>query len=127
MGPRVVVFSCQWSPHYGFQSLYRRGRRGEGEALRVLTTCVGRVGEDLVLEAFRRGAASVWVLSCPAAECRHGLDRARLASRIAATRGILATLGIDPELLVAREVAAHEGPQVADELAELAASLGPPR
>ena len=63
--PRIVIFSCQWAPHYAFQSLYRRGRRGEGDGVRVLTACVGRVGEDLVLEAFRQGADGVAVLGCP--------------------------------------------------------------
>jgi hypothetical protein len=39
--PRIVVFSCQWAPHYAWQSLDRRGRRGEGDGVRVLTACVG--------------------------------------------------------------------------------------
>ena len=123
MGPRVVAFSCQWSPHYGLQSLYRRGRRGEWEALRVLTACVGRVGEDLVLEAFRQGAEGVWVLSCPEESCRHGLDRARHATRIAALRGILETLGIPPERLVARTYAPHEGERIAAEIAAFTNAL----
>jgi len=119
----VVIFSCQWAPHYAFQSLYRRGRRGEGEAVRVVAACVGRVGEDLVLEAFRRGAAAVWVLSCPPASCRHGLDHERLAARLRTLAGILATLGIPPERLVHRACEAHDGDRLAADLAAFVASL----
>ena len=121
--PQVVVFSCQAAPHYAFQSLYRRGRRGEGATLRVLTACVGRVGEDLVLEAFRLGADAVWVLSCPPELCRHGLERSRFERRMDAVRGILATLGVPPERLVVGSCEPHDGERLAAELAAFVASL----
>ena len=113
---RLVVFSCQWAPHYAFQSLYRRGRRGEGDGVRVLTACVGRVGEDLVLEAFRQGADGVALLSCPAELCRHGLDHARFQARLDSLRAILATLGIPAEHLLAGAFRPHEGERLAEEI-----------
>ena len=48
MPPRIVVFSCQWAPHYAFQSLYRRGVRGEGDGVRVLTACVGHCPQEAI-------------------------------------------------------------------------------
>jgi F420-non-reducing hydrogenase iron-sulfur subunit len=125
--PRVVVFSCQWEPHACFQSLYRRGLRGEGDGVRVVTACVGRVGEDLVLEAFRLGARGVWVLGCPPARCRHGLDRRRFDARIGALRGILATLGIPAGRLVVESLEPHEAERIAGEIASFAASLAEAR
>ena len=122
--PRVVVFSCQWSPHACFQSLYRRGLRGEGDGgVRVVAACVGRVGEDLALEAFRQGAAGVWILGCPPEACRHGLDRARFDARIGALRRILGTLGIPAERLVVGSFEPHEAERLAEELGAFAASL----
>jgi coenzyme F420-reducing hydrogenase delta subunit len=126
-GAPVVVFSCQWSPHACFQSLYRRGRRGEAAGIRVVAACVGRVGEDLVLEAFRQGAAGVWVLGCPPDLCRHGLDRRRFDERIGALRRILGTLGIPAERLVVRSYHPHEAERLADELGGFAAALGEAR
>jgi coenzyme F420-reducing hydrogenase delta subunit len=117
-GPGIVIFSCQWAPHYGFQSLYRRGVRGEGAGVRVLTACVGRVGEDVVLEAFRQGAAGVAVLRCPPELCRHGLDHAKLDARIASLRGILATLGIPTDRLLVEAFHPHEGERLAAALGE---------
>ncbi|HEY5999872.1 MAG TPA: hydrogenase iron-sulfur subunit [bacterium] len=114
--PRIVVFSCQWAPHYAFQSLYRRGRRGEGEAVRVMTACIGRVGEDLVLEAFRQGADGVAVLSCPHDLCRHGLDHSRFQARLGALRAILATLGIPAGHLLVGAFHPHEGERLAEEI-----------
>ena len=116
-GLQIVVFSCQWAPQYAFQSLYRRGRRGEGDGVRVLTACVGRVGEDLVLEAFRQGADGVAVLSCPPEQCRHGLDHGKFQARLASLRAVLATLGIPAELLLAAAFHPHEGGRLADEIA----------
>jgi len=124
--PRIVVFSCQWAPHYGFQSLYRRGRRGEGDGVRVLTACVGRVGEDLVLEAFRRGAEGVAVLGCPPELCRHGLDHERFRARLAALRGILETLGIPEKRLFVGAFHPHEAELLEKSLGEFAGALGAP-
>jgi coenzyme F420-reducing hydrogenase delta subunit len=121
---RVVVFSCQWSPHYCFQTLYRRRLRGEGEAVRVVASCVGRIGEDLVLEAFRHGASGVWVLGCPPDLCRHGLDHGRFDARIASLRGILATLGIPQDRLVVERPHPHEAERLATEIRRFAAAAG---
>jgi len=111
--PRIVVFSCQWAPHYAFQSLYRRGVRGEGDGVRVLSACVGRVGEDLVLEAFRQGADGVAVLGCPPELCRHGLDHERFQARLLSLRAILETLGIPAERLLIGACRPHEGELIA--------------
>ena len=122
-GTRIIIFSCQWTPHYAFQTLYRRGRRGEGDSMRVLTACIGRVGEDLVLEAFRQGADGVAVLSCPPELCRHGLDHGRFQARLASLRAILATLGIPAEHLLVDAFHPHEGERLADEIAAFAARV----
>ena len=121
--PRIVVFSCQWAPHYAFQSLYRRGRRGEGDGVRILTACVGRIGEDLVLEAFRQGADGVAVFGCPPELCRHGLDHGKFKARLAALRSILETLGIPTDHLLVGAFHPHEGEQLAERLEKFAASL----
>lgn len=124
--PRVVVFSCQHAPHYAFQSLYRRGVRGEGDGVRVLTACVGRVGEDLVLEAFRLGADGVAVLGCPPELCRHGLDHGRFEARLGALRAILATLGIPAERLLVGAFHPHEGDRLAEALGAFCAAVAAP-
>jgi coenzyme F420-reducing hydrogenase delta subunit len=121
--PRIVVFSCQWAPHYAFQSLYRRGRRGEGEGVRVMTACIGRVGEDLVLEAFRQGADGVAVLSCPHELCRHGLDHSRFQARLGSLRAVLATLGIPAAHLLVAAFHPHEGERLAAEIGAFAARV----
>jgi len=124
--PKIVVFSCQWAPHYAFQSLYRRGRRGEGDGVRVLTACVGRVGEDVVLEAFRQGADGVAVLGCPPELCRHGIDLERFHTRIDTLRAIIETLGIPANHLLVSTFHPHEGEQLAECLEKFTAALDTP-
>ena len=124
ISPRVVVFSCQWAPHYALQSLYRRGRRGEGDGVRVLTACVGRIGEDMVLEAFRLGAVGVAVFGCPPELCRHGLDLDRFHARMNSLRAILETLGIPADRLLIGAFQPHEGEQLAECLEKFSAGLG---
>ncbi len=121
--PRIIVFSCQWAPHYAFQSLYRRGRRGEGLGVRVLTACVGRVGVDLVLEAFQQGADGVAVFGCPPDLCRHGLDHKRFAARIATLRSILETLGIPAHHLLVDAYQPHEAERLATEIERFTAGI----
>jgi len=125
--PRIVIFSCQWAPHYAFQSLYRRGLRGEGDGVRVLTACVGRVGEDLVLETFRLGADGVAVLSCPPELCRHGLDHQRFMARLASLRAILETLGIPAHHLLVGAFHPHEAERLAGEIELFAAMIATSR
>lgn len=122
--PKIVVFSCQWAPHYAFQSLYRRGRRGEGDGVRMLTACIGRVGEDLVLEAFRQGADGVAVLGCPPEFCRHGLDQERFRARLASLRAILETLGIPAHRLLVGSFHPHEAERLAESLEQFRAGIG---
>ena len=122
--PRIVVFSCQWSPHYALQSLYRRGRRGEGDGVRVLTACVGRCGEDVVLEAFRLGADGVAVLGCPPELCRHDLDQERFHARVTTLRAIIETLGIPADRLLVGAFHPHEGEQLAECLEKFVAGIG---
>ena len=124
--PRIIVFSCQWAPHYAFQSLYRRGRRGEGDGMRVLTACIGRVGEDLVLEAFRQGADGVAILGCPPELCRHGLDRERFHARLATLRSILETLGIPAHRLLIAAFHPHEAEHLAESLEQFISAVGTP-
>jgi len=121
--PRIVVFTCQWAPHYALQSLYRRDRRGEGDGVRVLAACIGRVGEDLVLEAFRRGADGVAVLSCPPELCRHGLEHGPFNERLDAVRAILETLGIPAHRLLAGAYQPHEAERIAEDLQQFAAGI----
>jgi len=123
ISPRIVVFSCQWAPHYAFQSLYRRGRRGEGDGVRLLTACVGRVGEDLVLEAFRQGADGVAVFGCPPELCRHGLDHERFTTRLATLRAILETLGIPAHHLLIGAFHPHEAERLAGEIEQFVAAI----
>ena len=123
MPPRIVVFSCQWAPHYALQSLYRRGRRGEGDGVRVLSACVGRIGEDVVLEAFRLGAEGVAVLGCPPELCRHGLDLERFHARVKTLRAIIETLGIPADRLLVSAFHPHEGGQLAECLEKFIAGL----
>lgn len=121
--PRIVVFSCQWAPHYALQSLYRRGRRGEGDGVRVLATCVGRIGEDVVLEAFRLGADGVAVLCCPPGLCRHGLDLERFNARVTTLRAIIETLGIPADHLLVGAFHPHEGEKLAACLEKFSADI----
>lgn len=124
--PWIVVFSCQWAPHYAFQSLYRRGLRGEGDGVRVLAACAGRIGEDVVLEAFRQGAEGVAVLTCPRELCRHGLDLDRFHARVDTLRAIIETLGIPAGNLLVAAFHPHEGEQLAACLDTFAAGLDAP-
>jgi coenzyme F420-reducing hydrogenase delta subunit len=91
--------------------------------VRVLTACVGRIGEDVVLEAFRLGADGVAVLGCPPELCRHGLDLDRFRTRVDTLRAIIETLGIPTDRLLVGAFHPHEGEQLADCLEKFIAGI----
>ena len=73
--------------------------------------CSGRIGPELILEAFRLGADGVLVLGCPAGTCHYNDGNRHVLKRIILLKTLLEPLGVSPERLVLDWVSAGEGEQ----------------
>jgi len=105
---KVIVFACNWCSYAG-ADLAGLSRLQYPASSRVIRTmCSGRVSEEFILRAFRRGAPVVLVSGCHFADC-HYIDANRWAQkRVEKLWDKLEKLGIRPERLQLEWISAAE-------------------
>ncbi|RKZ29559.1 methyl-viologen-reducing hydrogenase subunit delta [bacterium] len=93
--PKIIVFCCNWSVNPGLR-LSVFPDEEETTFKTIVTMCCGRVGPELILEAFTRGAWGVMLAGCPPEECEHdGNYKAR--KRVLLIKKTLEQFNIEPE------------------------------
>jgi heterodisulfide reductase subunit A len=105
---KVIVFACNWCSYAGadLAGLSRLQYPASGRVIR--TMCSGRVSEEFILRAFRKGAPVVLVSGCHFADC-HYIDANRWAQkRVEKLWDKLEKLGIRPERLQLEWISAAE-------------------
>ncbi|KPJ61418.1 MAG: methyl-viologen-reducing hydrogenase subunit delta [Latescibacteria bacterium DG_63] len=110
---KVVVFACNWCSYAGgdFAGISRLQYPTSPRLIR--TMCSGRVKEDFVLHAFRKGAPIVLVSGCHFADC-HYIDANRQTQlRVYRLWDKLEKNGIRPERLQLEWISAAEAQKFA--------------
>ncbi len=105
---KVVVFACNWCSYAGadLAGLSRLQYPASGRVIR--TMCSGRVSEEFILRAFRKGAPVVLVSGCHFADC-HYIDANRWTQkRVEKLWDKLEKWGIRPERLQLEWISAAE-------------------
>ncbi|MFQ5906031.1 MAG: hydrogenase iron-sulfur subunit [bacterium] len=105
---KVIVFACNWCSYAGadLAGLSRLQYPSSGRIIR--TMCSGRVTEEFILRAFRKGAPVVLVSGCHFADC-HYIDANRWTQkRVEKLWDRLEKLGIRPERLQLEWISAAE-------------------
>jgi heterodisulfide reductase subunit A len=105
---KVIVFACNWCSYAGadLAGLSRLQYPASGRVIR--TMCSGRVSEEFILRAFRKGAPVVLVSGCHFADC-HYIDANRWAQkRVEKLWDKLEKLGIRVERLQLEWISAAE-------------------
>jgi coenzyme F420-reducing hydrogenase delta subunit len=80
------------------------------------------------LEAFEQGADGVYVVACPLGNCHHVRGNERGRARVARTRKLLESIGVEGERLEMYFVSGGQGAtfaQAAREMTERVKKLGP--
>lgn len=111
---KVVVFACNWCSYAGgdFAGISRLQYPTSNRLIR--TMCSGRVKDEFVLYAFRRGAPIVLVSGCHFADC-HYIDANRQTQlRVEKLWDKLEKAGIRPERLQLEWISAAEGQKFAE-------------
>ncbi|MCE5245116.1 MAG: hydrogenase iron-sulfur subunit, partial [Desulfobacteraceae bacterium] len=94
----------------------------------VKVPCTGRVDAVHLLKAVEMGADGVFVAGCLEGECHYRQGNLRAKKRVEYVRGILKSIGIEPERVVMVNLSAGQGPQFAEmarEVTETVRKLGP--
>jgi heterodisulfide reductase subunit A len=106
---KVVVFACNWCSYAGGDTA-GVGRMQYAPSCRLIRTmCSGRVSEDFVLRAFRKGAPVVLVSGCHFADCHYIDANRQTVKRVYRLWNKLERWNIRPERLQLEWISAAEG------------------
>ncbi len=123
--PKVIVFCCNWSVKPGLR--LSKLSSNEKDDKSIVAMCCGRVGPDLILEAFSKGAWGVMLAGCPPEECEHD-GNYKAQRRFFMLRNMLDQFNIEPERLSLEWFSTGEADKLkksVDAFTEKIAELGP--
>jgi len=126
--PKIVGFLCYWCS-YTAADLAGVSRMKYPANLRVIRVmCSSRVDPVFILKALLDGADGVLVAGCHPGDCHYQKGNYYARRKIALTKKLLESMGLEPERVKLSWIAASEGPkfaQVAKEFTEEIKKLGP--
>ncbi len=126
--PRIIAFFCNWCAYAG-ADLAGVSRLQYPPNIRVIRLmCSGRVDEEMILEAFARGADGVLVCGCHPGDCHYMKGNLSARRRVTGFKTFLEALGIGQKRLRLEWISASEGPKVPETVksfTETIKSLGP--
>jgi heterodisulfide reductase subunit A len=113
---KIVAFCCNWCSYAGadFAGVSRMQYPPEVRIIRSM--CSGRVSEEFVLHAFRRGAAAVLVAGCHLNDCHYIDANYQTKKRVEKLWKKLEKMGIEKERLQLAWISAAEGEKFASKI-----------
>ncbi|MEW6261041.1 MAG: hydrogenase iron-sulfur subunit [Thermodesulfobacteriota bacterium] len=121
--PLIVVFGCERSA-----KLCRDAAREQGLPLPerlcfIEVPCAGRLSLDWILGTFNRSADGVLVLTCHAGNCHSGQGNLHARRRITYLREMLSIIGMNPDRLRIKTLAANMPVEFASACREFEATI----
>jgi len=108
---KVIVFACNWCSYAGGDTAGISRMQYAASCRLIRTMCSGRVDEDFVLRAFRKGAPVVLVSGCHFADCHYIDANRQTVKRMYRLWNYIEKRGIRPERLQLEWISAAEGPK----------------
>ena len=110
---KVFCFACNWCSYAGGDMAGISRIKYPASNRVVRTMCSARVSEEMVLEAFRCGAAVVLVSGCHFADCHYINANRQTVERLQKLWNKLEKAGVRPERLQMEWISAAEGQKFA--------------
>lgn len=116
---KIVAFCCNWCSYAGadFAGVSRMQYPPSVRIIRSM--CSGRISEEFVLHAFRRGAAMVLVAGCHLGDCHYIDANYQTKKRVERLWRKLEKKGINPERLQLAWISAAEGEKFASTIKKM--------
>jgi coenzyme F420-reducing hydrogenase delta subunit/Pyruvate/2-oxoacid:ferredoxin oxidoreductase delta subunit len=124
LSPRIVAFLCQNSAWEAYEAALKLKHADLPVGLTAIKMpCAGKIDADYLLKAFTYGARGVLVLACHPDNCKshHGNEFARY--RVEQVQALLAEVGLNPDQMLFRTLAANAPQDFLEAVAELQALL----
>ncbi|MDI6855014.1 MAG: hydrogenase iron-sulfur subunit [Deltaproteobacteria bacterium] len=125
LSPRIVAFLCRNSAWEAYQAALKLKHADIPPGLTAIKMpCAGKIDVDYLLRAVVYGSKAVMVLACHPDNCksRHGNEFARW--RVEQVQTYLAEVGLDPQRVLFKSLAANAPQDFLDAVAEMEARLG---
>lgn len=117
--PKIVYFLCSWCGSGGAETAAAEKLTYPENVLPFRVNCTGSLSTALILRALIEGADGVAISGCHPGDCHYNDGNFRFRRRVALTKSILTTLGLEPERVWFRYVAHGEGKRFVDTAAEI--------
>ncbi len=126
--PNLVGFLCYWCSYTGadLAGISRLKYPPNLKAVKVM--CSSRVDPVFIIKALLEGADGVLVAGCHPGDCHYQKGNYYARRKMALTKQLLTSLGLEPERVRLSWISASEGPrfaQVVSEFTEHIKNLGP--
>ncbi len=125
---KIITFAC-WKWGYGSADMAGTIRAQYPVSLRtVLVHCIGRVGADIVMRAFGRGADGVLIVGWYPGECDFENGNYFAHRQVEYLKEVLKSMGVEPERIRIEWCTAAEGQKfqkTAIEFDKVIKKLGP--
>jgi heterodisulfide reductase subunit A len=116
---KVIVFACNWCSYAGADTCGGARLQYPPNQRLIRTMCSGRVDDEFVLHAFKKGAPMVVVSGCHYVDC-HYIDANRWTQkRVEKLWDKLEKWGIRPERLLLEWISAAEGQRFAKTMTDI--------
>ncbi len=116
---KIVAFACNWCSYAGGDNAGTSRLQYPPNVRLIRTMCSGRVDEDFILHAFKKGAPLVLVSGCHFADCHYINAVTWTQQRVEKLWDKLEKMGIRPERLQLEWISAAEGQKFAKVMREL--------
>jgi heterodisulfide reductase subunit A2 len=113
-GNKIISFLCNWCSYAGGDLAGVSRLQYPPNNRFIRTMCSGRVSEDMVLNAFEKGAPIVLVSGCHIGDCHYINANHQTQKRVERLWERMKKLGIRPERLQLEWISAAEGPRFAE-------------
>lgn len=112
--PRVLAILCKWCSYAGADLAGTSRFQYPANVRIVQVPCSGRVDPLMIFRAFTSGYDGVLVSGCHPGDCHYGTGNYHAKRKLAVTRKLLETVGVDPERIKFTWVSAAEGKKFAE-------------
>jgi heterodisulfide reductase subunit A len=116
---KIVAFACNWCSYAGGDNAGTSRLQYPPNVRLIRTMCSGRVDEDFILHAFKKGAPLVLVSGCHFSDCHYINAVTWTQQRVEKLWDKLEKMGIRPERLQLEWISAAEGQKFARVMREV--------
>lgn len=126
--PEITAFTCIYCAYMAADTAGALHLQYPANIKLMRLPCTGKTDVRYILEAFEQGADGVYVVACSLGNCHHVRGNERARARIARTRKLLESIGVEGERLEMYFVSGGQGAtfaKAAREMTERIEKLGP--